>query len=141
MPNLDVPIHNPQMARIYVGRRSQTYARREKLYIGVAEQLIGTVGASGYLCWETPPARLLLRALYQRPNVTRTEREGLLDLQVEAGKVYHVGIEIPGSQERPRLIRLTAEEWAGAVGNRKPAKYVGPMLRETRTLDDPQRVQ
>ena len=80
-PVQNKPLENPEQGRIYVVRPSSLGgAIPMKIYDG--DQLIGSTGAKGYLCWERDAGKVVLTG--------KAENTSTLCVDVEKGQVYYV---------------------------------------------------
>jgi len=131
MPAQDVEVSSPELCRIYVVRSSQLLGSIRTLTIYDQEREIGSLSGDEFLCWEREPGRMLLRAVYEGPEIDRGDQEDLLDVIVAPGEVRHFFVGLRKESEHtaegkkrgsPLFEALSSEEGRSMVRDASPAK-------------------
>lgn len=121
LPSQAVELSRPELCRIYVFRSSQMMGSIRSMHVFDQDEEIGTLSGDEYLCWERPPGRLLLRALYEGPRIDRGELESIYDLKAEAGSVYYLSVG---------LLRESEDGAIGGLGDKRGTPKLQPLSAE-----------
>ena len=122
MPPQDVELSSPKLARIYIVRHPQVRGSLEEVQVFEADTEIGAVVEGDYLCWERPPGQTLVTLVYVAHGL-KEDREGILDLQCDAGITYYYAIKLGADRAKPRVELLPQEEGRQLISQRNPAPH------------------
>ena len=81
LPDQSVEVEDPDMGRIYV-LRPDVLGSAVRMDVTANDELIGTTGGDGYLCWETHPGMLTITG--------HAENVSSIDLSIQRGKAYYI---------------------------------------------------
>jgi hypothetical protein len=120
LPNQDVAVTSPDLARIYCVREEPVVG----LFSGEISVLdgsttIGQLTSSTYLCWERKAGRTLGRATYESMSPMLGNLDGLADFDCKAGKVYYFNISVRKQDGKPVIERLSEEQGRALVAKRE----------------------
>lgn len=101
LPDQDNELTNRKQCRVYVARDGEWRGFPRDVLVYDGEKAIGILEQETYLCWERAPGPGVLRVLYKDQKLADGDVEGRLELELEAGQVYYIGVLTDSDLGRP----------------------------------------
>jgi len=114
------------LCRIYVARSGQVWGKVRRVEVRDRGEVIGSIGADGYLCWEREPGHNPLQILYHGALLDDGVVEGLADFRGEPGGVYYYEVHLRETDRKPEIALLSSEEGRRLIELREPAPVRSP---------------
>jgi len=108
--------------RVCVTRSSQVWGKVRRVEVVDNGVVVGSIGPSGYLCWERPPGASPIELFYHGPWLDGGAIEGVLPFEGEPGGTYVWAVHLREGDRKPEAFQLDLEEGMSLLEEREPAE-------------------